>query len=270
MIIFILRFVNKFRQLQYMKTNILSLIAIFFIFFGNHAVAKSSFANESLNYVITYKWGVIHKDAGKATLTLRNSGDDYKISLYARTMPWADKIYMVRDTLSATIAKNGFKPKLYKKAAHENGNYSLDMIKYNYDGNSVTGKTTKTREKKGKTTHSQITLSSQGCTFDMLSIFYYLRTIDWNKLTRGTALHATIFSGSKAESLTIKPIGHEDITLRNKKKAKAYHIRFNFTTKGKKKSSADMDAWISDDNNRIPLMLIGTLPVGQVRCYLLN
>ncbi len=59
----------------------------------------AGFANEKLHYVISYKWGLIHKDAGEATLTLRRQGADYRIMLAAKTKPWADKIFMVRDTL---------------------------------------------------------------------------------------------------------------------------------------------------------------------------
>ena len=101
----------------------------------------------------------------------------------------------------------------------------------------------------------------------MLSVFYFLRVIDYDKLTSGNVVKATMFSGSKVESLTIRCVGRETIKLRDKSKREAYHIKFKFTTEGKKKSSDDIDAWISTDSRHIPLQVVGSLPVGQVRCY---
>ena len=62
-------------------------------------------------------------------------------------------------------------------------------------------------------------------------------------------------------------MGKETVKLRDKTSHEAYHIRFNFTTGGNKKSSDDINCWISADNRKIPLLLIGTLPVGEVKCY---
>ncbi|MDE6297118.1 MAG: DUF3108 domain-containing protein, partial [Muribaculaceae bacterium] len=61
------------------------------------------------------------------------------VMLAARTKPWADKIYQVRDTLSAKIRKSDFKPLSYTKISHEDGKYGKDVITYKYGGNHVTG-----------------------------------------------------------------------------------------------------------------------------------
>lgn len=223
--------------------------------------------NESLHYVISYKWGLIHKDAGDATLSLRNDGSNYSVMLAARTKPWADKFYQVRDTLSGLIRIKDIKPLKYTKISHEKGKYGKDVITYSYKGNSVTGKCTRFREKDGKISESEKTLKANGPVFDMLSIFYYLRLIDYSALSRGEVIKATVFSGSKSETITIRSLGKETIKLRDKSSHEAYHIKFNFTTGGNKKSSDDIDTWISADSRHIPLYLVGKLPVGQVRAY---
>lgn len=228
-----------------------------------------TFHNETLHYVITYKWGLIQKDAGEATLRLRDTGKNYDVALYARTKPWADGIFQVRDTLLSTISKPDFRARRYTKIAHEGGKFAKDVIDYKYSGNVVGGSCARTRVKEGKTRHSSNSLSATGPTYDMLSIFYYLRTLDFPKLVAGKTVKATVFSGSRAETITIRSIGEETLTLRNKSKRKAYHIKFRFTTHGGKKSSEDMDAWISADAPHIPLQLEGSLPVGKVKCYYL-
>lgn len=248
--------------------NLKFIIAALSLIFCFASMQAKHFEDETLKYVVSYKWGLIHKDAGTATLQLRNLGDKYKISLTGMTKPWADKFYQVRDTLIGTVRKEGLKPESYSKIAHEDGKYSRDDIKYSYAGSTVGGAAHRVKiDKKGVRKESGKKFTATGATYDMLSVFYFLRSIDYSKLTSGHEVKATLFSGSKVESLTIRCVGKETIKLRDKSKREAYHIKFRFTTQGKKKSSDDIDTWISTDPQHIPLLIVGSLPVGQVKCY---
>lgn len=252
-----------------MKKILGCIFAIAILIGAFQASAHTNFDNETLRYVITYKWGLIHKDAGDAVMTLRNNGSTYNITLTGKTKPWADGFYKVRDTLVSVIDKAKFRPVTYRKMAHEGGNFSRDIIEYTYSGNDVTGKVTKYREKKDGKKSSNLELSGSGPTFDMLSVFYYLRTIDPAKLESGKKTTSTMFSGSHAETVTIWKVKEDKVKMRDGSTRDAWLLRFNFTTKGGKKSSSDIDAWISKDDKRIPLQLRGSLPIGKVNAYLL-
>ena len=234
------------------------------------AAADTKFADETLKYVITYKWGLITKDSGDATLSLKNQGPNYYIKLTGKTKPWADGLFHVRDTLISVMDKAKFRPISYTKVAHEGGKYAKDVIEYSYSGSKVGGKATKYREKKGTTKTEQIELSATGDTFDMLSVFYWLRSIDPATLPIGQKVTATLFSGSHEETVKIWKVGQESIKVRDGSKRDAWHIRFTFTSKGGKKTSDNIDAWISKDDRRIPLEIKGKLPLGHVNAYLIN
>lgn len=234
------------------------------------AGAAPSFQNETLKYVISYKWGLIHKDAGEATLSLRKNGGNYNIVLTAKTKPWADKVYQVRDTLKSTVRISDFKPLSYTKLTHEKGEYKRDEIMYAYSGNTATATAKRYRKKDGKMNVTEKKFSATGPAFDMLSIFYYLRSLDYAQLSRNKVYTATIFSGKQKETIKIRCLGKEKIKLKDNTEREAYHIKFNFTRDGGKKSSADMDTWISTDARHIPLYLTGKLPVGEVRAYLVG
>lgn len=235
-------------------------------------VAKcAEFQPEDLHYVITYKWGLIHKDAGTATLSLRPEGNrDYRLTLTARTKPWADKVFRVRDTLTSIVARADLHPRRYVKAAHEGGRYSRDAITFTYTGHDVKGAVERLRVgKKGERSLSAKTLSATGPTFDMLSVFYFLRTIDFKSLSKGGTVMTNIFSGSKTERLSIRCVGSERIKPRGSKtEIETWHIKFRFTTDGRRKSSDDIDAWVSADSRHVPVRLYGSLPLGQIRVYL--
>ena len=223
--------------------------------------------DEDLSYKVMYKWGLINKQAGRATLSLRNDGTNYNASLVARTEPWADHFYSVRDTLLSTMQVDGLIATHYEKIAHEDGNYSLDVVEYSRIGDIVTGYATRKRQKKDKPpTIATTTITATGATFDMLSVFYYLRTLDFYSMQQGEELTVNIFSGKKSELLRIKYFGRTTIEIDDRDWA-THRVSFYFTTDGKKKSSDDMDCWISADNRRIPIRLEGKLPIGKVRCF---
>lgn len=235
------------------------------------AKASTAFQDETLKYVLTYKWGLITKDSGEATLTLRNKGNDYNIRLTGKSKPWADKFFTVRDTLVSVISKKDFRPKTYIKSAHENGKYAVDVINYEYAGDVVGGRVNKHRvDSKGKVTDKNMLLTASGDTFDMLSVFYWLRSIDVGNLEKGKKIKASLFSGSYSETVTMWKVGLEKLKMRDGTVRDSWHIKFTFTSKGGKKSSDDMDAWISTDPRHIPLKLQGSLPLGKVAAHLIS
>ncbi len=256
-----------------MKTSVKTCLrtagVLMLLIWGCTIAGATRFSSEDLHYVITYKWGLIHKEAGEATLSLRPAGETYRLVLTARTRPWADHVFKVRDTLVSIAGERDLLPRTYVKSAHEGGKYSRDEISFSRRGAHVTGDVRRLRVgKKGERSESTRQLGATGPTFDMLSVFYFLRTLDYPALAKGESVKVNIFSGSKTELLTIRCVGKESIKMRDKREVDAWHIRFRFTSDGRRKSSDDIDAWISADSRHVPLRLYGSLPVGQVRVYL--
>jgi len=121
-------------------------------------------------------------------------------------------------------------------------------------------------EDESKGTKKEHIISATGAAVDMLSVYYYMRAINYNDMKKGQVMKLNIFSGKRKELLTIKYHSTETVTYDNKS-YNCYHISFTFTSDGNKKTSDDMDAWISTDTRRIRVKLEGTLPVGKVQCF---
>ncbi|MDE6331738.1 MAG: DUF3108 domain-containing protein [Muribaculaceae bacterium] len=230
------------------------------------AMAASPFANESISYKVKYKWGLINKHAGDVTITLHNKGHRCQSQLVAASQPWADKFFKLRDTLNGTFSASNLRPEFYEKIANEGNERKHDVVRFSYSGNTVTGKCTRKVWKKGKSTVDEArTLTAQGTTVDMLTSFYYMRTLPYASWKPGHKESLNIYSGKRKELLTITYHGEADVET-EKEHFHCYHITFTFTSEGKKKTSDDMEAWISTDSRRIPVRLEGTLPVGKVHC----
>lgn len=233
------------------------------------AAGNWSVPQERITYDVMYKWGLINKKAGSATIVTDTSSDNsqFKAQLSAASAPWADKYFLVRDTLRGKIDKLTFLPSYYEKIAHEGGAYDRDILRYTRSGNKVTATAQMWRKRKKETEIRRLddmTHTADGLTMDMLSAFYYMRSIPYHTMKKGESVSLNVFSGKKKELLTIHYDGMEDVEL-DKKKYPCYHITFTFTTSGGKVSSDNMDAWISTAPAHIPLLLEGKLPVGKVR-----
>ena len=243
-----------------MKRTLLLCLAATLAVMGSQA---ATFGNESLNYEIVYQWGMIWKHAGDATFSLRKTSQGYTSTLTARTRSWADKVYPVRDTLRCTL-NSSMQPLRYEKLTHEKTYYARDVLdfSYNYSHTSAVGK----RYRKGRDV-ATVNLSAKCQAYDMLSVFYMLRSLDFRQLSPTRYTTTVVFSGKAKEYLNVRYKGVETIKLRNGTKREAHHLIFKFTQEAGKKSSDDLDAWLATYDTHIPLMLVGHLPVGQVKCY---
>lgn len=231
---------------------------------------------ERLTYDIMYKWGLINKKAGSVDVTTypQAGKPEFRAQLTGATAPWADRFYMVRDTLRGTIDSRNFLPSQYEKVAYEGGAYDRDILHYtrSADNSSTHATATLWRRKKKETevTRLEKTYDSKGLTMDMLSAFYYMRQLPYDTMKPGETVRLTIFSGKMQEKLTIHYRGVENANLNlngddNGAKVPTYHITFTFTTQNGKFSTDNMDAWISRTPSRIPLLMEGKLPVGKCR-----
>lgn len=224
---------------------------------------------ETLSYKVMFKWGLINKKAGHASLMLRHGNDCYEAKLAAASEPWADKFFMVRDTLNGKMAYTDMMPLFYEKIAHEGTDDKHDKVFFCRKPDGSTSATCYRKEiRKGvQRVDEQKEMTSDGAAIDMLSSFYYMRNLPYESWIPGHNESIDIFSGKRKELLSIRYNGIVDVEVDGISK-KAYHITFIFTSGGGKKTSDDMEAWIATDGSRIPLRLEGKLPVGKVHCIL--
>ncbi|MDE6146357.1 MAG: DUF3108 domain-containing protein [Muribaculaceae bacterium] len=248
-----------------MIRRLLIYIAFVFAVTASAVASDLAFDNEELSFRVTYKWGLIHKVAGSAGIKLTREADGYHAMLTARTQPWADRIFMVRDTLSGIMRLGDMSPLLYDKSTHEDRQYRHDIIHYSYHGNRAIANVERfKRDRKGKIETADTTMSALLPAVDMLSVYYFVRRLPFENMKPRTVSRANIFSGKKIEKLSITYDGDERIEL-NGKKYDCYRIHFMFSSERIKNSSKPMKAWIVKTGSRIPIKLEGELPIGKIQ-----
>lgn len=244
----------------------LALLLTILINFGLAARSSApTYTDETLNYRVTYKWGFIQKQAGSANFLLRKNPEYFTAKLTARTQPWADRIFMVRDTLSGRMRLSDMAPLLYDKSTYEKDDVRHEILNYSYSGNMVTADSRCRRiERNGDVVALDTVLVAPAPATDMLSVYYLVRRLPFDTMKVGTVAKANIFSGKRIESLAVKYLGIEKVKL-NGKIYECYKISFTFTSERMKNSSAPMWAWIETTGARVPVKLVGELPIGQIQ-----
>lgn len=225
--------------------------------------------NEKLKYDIVYNWGIIWKKGAEATLStdtfLMDGKPVYKATLSARTTPFADKIFRVRDTLYSVMHREHFLPLYYAKIADEKKVFRKDELFYHYDKDGTQGRTSLIRP--GNHQPDTFSLFTPNRAFDMLSIFYYIRRLDFGQAEMGERFPVEIFSGRHVEKMEIEYLGRMILSLPGNRFYPAYKVKLRFFGKTGEKVNENMTAWISEDPRRIPLMVEGRLPVGSLKAF---
>lgn len=261
-----------------MKRVVTTILLIIAITAPSFAVAgkQLSFApdaKESLNFDVFFQWGFIWKKAGTATLSLEpdyyNGDRALHMNLVGRTTPAFDKVTRVRDTLIAYTTPD-LKPLYYSKAVHE-GNYrATDKLRYKYPKNGDKSSLDAHVQlfRKSGLKHDTI-IATKAPAFDMLSIFYHLRSLDMSKVEIDDPFPATIISGRHAVKISITYKKEDRYKSPSGKFYDCYYFRIQFyDEKGKIDKSDLIEFWMSRDSQRIPVQMAGKLKIGYLRAII--
>lgn len=224
---------------------------------------------ERLTYEVVYHWGMIWKKAAEATLSLdiSQSGDTavYNGRLIARTLAFADKIFRVRDTLNVVMKGESMRPYYYAKIADEDNTYRKDEVYYHYTDEGIKGFTTLYRPKRNAV--ESYVLEAERDAFDMMSVFYYMRTLDFENAQMHQRFPVKIFSGKKVENLSIEFLGRTIFNAPTKRVFGAFKVKLRFSINNGEKETENITAWISDDSRKIPLQVEGRLSFGALKAF---
>lgn len=219
---------------------------------------------ERIVYKIYYNWGFIWIAAGEVVFNVEETQDQYHISATGRTYKSYDWVFKVRDYYDSYIEKSTLRPQRTIRKVLE-GNYRLyDDVIYKHDQSIAVSK-------KGKSVDKLDTMEIplEGCTHDILSSVYLMRNMDFSTKKIGAKLPMNIYLDRKIYSIGVVYAG-KDETKRVKGLGNCKTLLFHpqLVVGNVFKDNEGMKIWVSDDDNRIPLMIESPISVGSVKVVL--
>ena len=213
---------------------------------------------EKLTYRLHY--GVI--DAGEATLEVKKTDKKVKgrellhVVGKGRTLGAFNWVFKVRDRYESYLDAEGVFPWMFIRRVDEGGfKINQDYI-FKQDKKQV-----KTQDKKTFDTPFGIQ--------DMLSSFYYTRTLDFSKAKINDEYSMNMFIDNEIFPFKIKYLGKETIKTR---KGKFDCIKLRpIMMKGRVwEDEESMTIWVTNDANKIPILLKTKIAVGSIKATLTN
>jgi hypothetical protein len=226
---------------------------------GNKAVTYRKVTNdafkvgEELRYRLHY--GFI--DAGEAVLTVKscdkkvNGRELLHVEGVGRTLGGFDWFFKVRDRYESYLDAEGMFPWLFVRRVNEGG-YE---IKQDY---TFMQHKSKVDNGEGKT--FDVPMNVQ----DMISAFYYARTINFDNAKKGDVFTVNCFLDDQMYPLKIKFLGKETISIRE---GKYRCLKFVPVVQTGRifKTEDDLNVWITDDKNKIPILAKAKIAVGSIK-----
>lgn len=217
---------------------------------------KAFIAGEKLTYLLHY--GFIK--GGIATLSLTTDStleyDALHAKMYAYTTGLTDKIFRIEDRYESYFDSENTLPYKSVRDINEGGYTFYNEVEFAHNDTLVTS------HKSGQKTVPKGTL-------DMVSALYFLRTLDIDTLKKGAELSFNTFFDDTVFPFKLRYKGKERIKT---KKGKIRCHRFDPIVEPGRifNSEDDMSFWLTDDENRIPVLIKFDLIVGSVKCELIG
>jgi hypothetical protein len=219
---------------------------------------------EELYYDVIYNWGFIWVDAGrvefKARKIIHQGREVYHFSGYGTSLKKHDWFFKVRDYFDSYAHMDDLKPIWHSRNTSE-GNYKVDnKYWFDYQNNKIY-----TNSWNSKKTRLQDTLNLQPCIFDIMTAVYYARTIDLGKYGPQQKIPLTMIVDNEIYKLHGRYLGKETIKTKSNSKINCLKFSILLVEGTMFKGGENLMVWISDDENRIPILVEAKVLVGSVK-----
>lgn len=226
-------------------------------------------AGEILSYDLYFKYGLLDMKAGTSSLStssqMYDGKDAYKITMLAASTGSARKIFSLNDTLTSYVSRD-IVPLAFEKRAEEGGNYTYEKITYTYQpAGKISVRTLRIKDQKPRFDE---TLEANNCLYDMSSVVFYARTLDYMQMKSGDKKTVEFMSGRNRLNMIIEYKGEETIKGNDDKKYNCLKLVLSISDDAFVDSKEAMKVWITKDNNRMPVRLETKLKRGSTRAIL--
>ena len=220
-------------------------------------------AGERMDFVLHYRWGAINSDVGSATVTLDNVTYDGQEAFFChahgRTSKFFDIFFKVREDFKSWFTRDGLRPLKFTRDTHEGGYEARNTFIYRW-------------AEKTPYIDADVYSSSSGqrnpdlpltpCTFDIPSLFFYARTMDFDAVEPGRKYPMTFAIDDDVYNVYFILYGRETIKVKGIGTVKTIKFAAKLLEGEVFKGEEDMMIWVTDDENRLPVYFEAPLLVG--------
>jgi hypothetical protein len=235
----------------------------------SHNIAFS--AGEKVTYHAFYNWNFVWINAGDVTFsvdkTVYNKVPCYKFTSIGTTYKNYDTFYKVRDTFITIADTSKLLPYLYHRKNNEAGDKTYETYKFDYTGKQIYSWVLS--EDKPSPGVNTVIPMKEG-TVDLLTMVYRARNIDFTRYLKGDKIPIRMLVDGTIYDLYIRFLGRETITTRDKRTFRCLKFSPLLMEGTIFEGGEDMTVWVTDDKNRIPIIVEAKILIGSVKAVFVS
>jgi hypothetical protein len=258
---------------RYLYSFTACLIAILLTAFSEHtkkiaveqcSIENNSFAGgEKLVYKMYYNLGLLWIPAGEVTFSVNESKENFELKAVGKTYKSYESIFKINDYFYSKVDKKTLLPKNFVRIVEE-GNYRLyDSISFDQKRNIAVSYHGKTKSDTKPQVHRL-----NNCMQDLMSNIYFMRNLNMATMKKGDQIGTHMFFDKAVYPIQIGYGGKETKDIKGLGDFRTLKLMPNVVEGNVFKKGDQISIWVSDDKNRIPLMIESPISVGSVKAVL--
>lgn len=229
------------------------------------ALENKTFAyGEDVTYKVYYNWRSVWMGAGTVDFNIDQAFIDgkemYHVKAFGKTYRTYDWFFKVRDTYETYLDKETLKSERFVRNVNEGGFTIFNQ--YDFDREEQRVKASRKDTKKPDLRTDMFDVGT--CTQDILAAIYQARLIDFSQHKKGSRIPVDIFIDDKIYNMSVLYEGKERIEVDGETwdciKFSPQLLKGNYFD-----TEEGMHVWVSDDKNKMPVLIESPLVVGSVK-----
>ena len=221
-------------------------------------------AGEEIVYKLYYNWNFVWLAAGEVTFKVHDLPNQYRVTVRGRTYPSYEWFYKVTDNYESYLDKETLLPQIHIKDIHEGGYQKYDRTTFYQNENRIVSY----RGSNRKDTQPKY-MNVDPCMHDLISIIYFARNLNYDNLRTNQEIPIKILMDQEMHPLKIRYLGpEEDVKIKGSGTYNTLRFSPQLITGELFKEGDEMKIYVSDDQNKIPLMIESPVSVGSVKAVL--
>ncbi|MBK8348970.1 MAG: DUF3108 domain-containing protein [Saprospiraceae bacterium] len=219
---------------------------------------------EKIVYKAYYNWEFVWIPAGEAEFNIKENEDTYEITVVGKTYRGYDAFFRVRDYFHSVVDKKTMYPRSFVRIVEEGKYRKFDSLVFNQNqlnAVSFNGKSRSTAKRKVITIHQ--------CTHDLLSVLYFMRNMNVAKHKPGDMIPTKILFDETIYPIKVRYEGkYDQFNIKDLGTFNTIKVIPDLVTGNVFKDGNRMHVWVTNDGNKLPLLIESPLSVGSAKAVL--
>ena len=194
-----------------------------------------------------------------ADQTTLNGEKVWHTALTMKTAPFFDVFFKIRESFESWFGMKGVEPRRFLRETREGDYHCINDYRYDHQAKTIHAHLEYWDKEK-----IDMDIPFGDCTYDVTSLFYYARRMDYANLKPGTVYKISFAIDREVQTVNLTYRGQENKYIKGV--GTIATRKFGLSLKKGEVFEGNEDAilWFSDDDNRLPVAFMAPLKVGAM------